>query len=94
MPATFTYVHLVRNLVINAKAQRLKEGDGVDFCHAVMATAFSSVATLDKHWKRRIESLPKPNGLARIYYGAELDRMVTDIESWLKQSGYAASSAK
>jgi hypothetical protein len=83
-PATFTYVNLVRTLIVDAKAYRLKEGDGVDFCHAVMASAFARLATLDKHWKRRVENLPKPNTLARIYYQPELDKMVADIESWLK----------
>ena len=85
-PATFTYVNLVRTLIVEAKAYRLKKGDGLDFCHAVMASAFASVATLDKHWKRRVEGLPKPNRLAGIYYQQELDKMVTDIEVWLKQS--------
>jgi hypothetical protein len=86
-PAIFTYVNLVRTLIVDAKAYQLKKGDGVDFCHAVMASAFASVATLDRHWKRRIEGLPKPNGLARIYYQPELDKMVTDIEVCLKQAG-------
>ena len=80
MPATFTYVNLVRTLIVEAKAHRLKEGDGLDFCHAVIATSFASVATLDKQWKRRIESLTKPNTLAPVYYGPQLDEMVTDIE--------------
>ncbi len=84
MPATFTYHNLVRSLIVDAKACKLKKGDGVDFCHAVLASAFASVATLDKHWKRRVEALPKPNKLARIYYGQELDKMVADIESWAK----------
>ncbi len=84
MPATFTYVNLVRTMIVDAKAYKLKKGDGLDFFHAVMASAFASVATLDKHWKRRVENLPKPNGLARIYYQQELDKMVTDIEFWLK----------
>jgi len=56
----------------------------MDFCHAVLAAAFASVATLDKHWKRRIEGLPKPNKLARIYYSPELDNMVADVDSWVK----------
>jgi hypothetical protein len=77
------YVNLVRTIIVNARAYKLKDSDGADFCHAVMASAFASVATLDKHWKRRIDSLPKPNRLARIYYGPELDAMVTDIERWL-----------
>ncbi len=81
MPATFTYFNLVRALIVDAKAYKLKKGDGVDFCHAVLASAFASVATLDKHWKRRVEGLPKPNKLARIYYEQELDKMVADIES-------------
>jgi hypothetical protein len=84
-PATFRYVNLIRNLLTSAKAQRIKRGDGLDFCHAVIGTAFASVATLDKHWKRRVESLPKPNGLAPIYYEPELDQMVTDVERWLRQ---------
>lgn len=85
-PATFAYVNLIRNLITGAKAQRIKRGDGLDFCHAVIGAAFASVATLDKHWKRRVDNLPKPNGLAPIYYEPELDRMVTDIEGWLRQS--------
>jgi hypothetical protein len=39
---------------------------------------------IDKQWKRRVEGLPKPNKLARIYYQPELDKMVTDIEVWVK----------
>jgi hypothetical protein len=83
MPATFAYVSLVRNLIVEEKSFRLKENDGLDFCHAVIASAFASIATLDKHWKRRVERLPKPNRLARIYYGPELDKMVTDIERYM-----------
>ncbi len=83
-PATFTYVNLVRTLILDAKAYQLKKGDGIDFCHAVLACAFASVATLDKHWKRRVEGLPEPNKIARIYYEQELDKMVADIESWAK----------
>jgi len=80
-PAAFTYINLLRTLIVEAKSHPLKKGDGVDFCHVVIASAFASVAALDKHWKRRVEALPKPNGLARIYYQQELDEMVTYIES-------------
>jgi hypothetical protein len=83
-PATFTYVNLVRTLILEAKSHQLKKGDGNDFCHAVIASAFASVATLDKHWKRRIEALPTPNKLARIYYQPQLDTMMSDIESVLE----------
>ncbi len=62
----------------------MKPGDGLDFCHAVMASSFASFATLDKRWKRRVVNLPTQHGLARIYSGqAELDQMVTDVQSWL-----------
>ena len=88
-PATFTFVSLRRRLITD-RQQQLKKGDGLDYCHAVMASVFSSVAALDKHWKRRIESLPKPNKLAKIYYQPELDRMVTDIEFYFRQSQTAA----
>jgi hypothetical protein len=80
----FTYVNLVRSLVVEAKSYRLKKNDGLDFCHAVMASAFSSVAALDKGWKRRIESLPS-NRLARIYGPSQLDEMVAAIDLALKQ---------
>jgi hypothetical protein len=83
-PATFAYVNIVRDLILEAKSHRLKKGDGFDFCHAVIACAFASIATLDKHWKRRVENLPKPNKLARIYYEPQLDEMIDDIESVLK----------
>jgi hypothetical protein len=82
-PATFVQVHLLRALIVEAKQHRLKRGHGLDFSHAVMAGAFASVAMLDKHWKRRLEALPKPNKIARIYYEPELDQRVSDIESYL-----------
>lgn len=64
----------------------LKKGDWMDFCHAVVACAFASFATLDKHWKRRVEGLPKPNRIARVYSAAELDAMVTEMESWVSRN--------
>jgi hypothetical protein len=79
--ASFVFQNLLRVMVVEASS--LKKGDGMDLCHAVMATAFASFATLDTHWKRRVENLPKPNQLARIYCASELDQMVTDMESWL-----------
>ena len=86
-PATFAYINLVRALILERNPP-LKKGDGFDFCHAVLASAFASVATLDKHWKRRVEALPKPNKLAKIYDSPLLDVMVTDIEGW--QTGSTA----
>ncbi len=83
-PATFVYVNLVRRLILDAKGYPLKKGDGTDFCHTVIASAFANVATLDKHWKRRVEDLPQPNEVARIYYAPQLDEMVEDIENCLK----------
>ena len=91
--ATFAYYSLMRNLIAD-RGDTLKEGDGSDFFHAVMASAYSTFAALDKHWKRRIENLPKPNRLARIYYEPELPQMVTDIEaavSHLKSRGSAGA---
>ena|SRR5215472_14742231 len=79
MAGTFVYVNLIRNLVRDRGFQ-VKQGDGMDFSHAVFGSAFATIATLDKHWKRRVEELPKPNSLARIYYGPELDQMVEHLE--------------
>ena len=82
-PATFAWNGLVRRLVLDAKAFQFKQGDGADLCHAVIGAAFANFATLDKQWKRRVLSLPKPNGLASIYYEPELDQLVSDVENAL-----------
>jgi hypothetical protein len=84
-PATFVYANLVRQLVIDFKGFHLKRGDGMDFFHAVIGCAYGSIATLDKHWKRRIEKLTQPNKLARVYYEPALDSLVADIEGFVKQ---------
>lgn len=78
-PATFTLNNLCRLLVKESKVYHLKTGDGRDFCHAAVGAADGSVAALDKHWKRRIEALPVPNKLARVYYATELDQLVHDL---------------
>ena len=53
-----------------------------------MATAYGSIATLDKHWKRRIENLPKPNRLAKVYYRPEVDQLVDVLESLVTQNNW------
>ncbi len=83
-PACFVYMNLLR--IMADEASSVKQGDWMDFCHAVVACAFARFATLDKRWKRRIEALPKPNGLARIYSARELDAMVVDMESWVSMN--------
>lgn len=55
----------------------------MDFCHTVVACAFTSFATLDGQWKRRVARLPA-NRLARTYAPPELDQMIQDMELWLK----------
>jgi len=80
-PATFVMNHLIRLLVHEAKSYQFKKNDGLDFCHAVVASAYGSLVTLDSQWKRRVESIPKPNRLAKIYYGPELDQFVNDMET-------------
>jgi hypothetical protein len=82
--ATFAVATLMRNLVSD-RGYRLKKGDGIDFCHAVMASSFANFATLDKQWKRRVEGFPKPNRETRIYYEPELGLMMEDIEAALDQ---------
>ncbi|MGE0361455.1 MAG: hypothetical protein AB7H93_12190 [Vicinamibacterales bacterium] len=80
MPCTFTYMHVVRTLVREAKAYRLKKGDAADFSHAVIGSSFARAVVLDKHWKRRIDGLPKPHNLAKVYAVSELDAFVSDLE--------------
>ena len=83
-PATFVYVNLIRSLIIEAKGYQLKKNDGLDFCHTVIGSACASVATLDKHWKRRVANLPKPNRVAPVFCANELDAMVALLESDVK----------
>lgn len=80
-PATFVLTHLQRMLVTEAKAFQFKEHDALDFCHAVVASAYGNIATLDKPWKRRIEDLPKPNHLAKMYYRPQVHELVDMLES-------------
>lgn len=80
-PAAFVLVHLQRLLVLEAKHYRFAPHDGLDFCHAVMAAAYGSVVALDKDWKRRVQSLPSANELARTYYRPEIDELVVILES-------------
>lgn len=80
-PATFVFINLNRTLILEAKSHQLKKGDAIDLSHAVMASAFATFGAIDKHWKRRIDALPTPNQLARIYYEPELDQMMDDIEA-------------
>jgi len=84
-PASFAWFNLTKILIIESKSHQVEAGDGIDFCHAVMGSAFAKFATLDTNWKRRVEALPKPNRLARIYGPRELDQMVTDIELALQR---------
>jgi hypothetical protein len=92
-PATFAYAHLMRTLIFEAKGYQLVKGDGIDFCQAVVASAFATLATLDKHWKRRVETLPRPHQLARIYAEGELDAFVEDLESKVRQRDLRQPSA-
>jgi hypothetical protein len=78
----FAFINLMRLLIEESKAHQAKKNDGMDFCHSIIGSAFAHFAALDGPWKRRVESLPKPNDLARIYSAGELDQMVADIESW------------
>ena len=71
----------MRLLVLEAKSHTLKRNDGLDLCHAVMATSSASFASLDKHWKRRVSLLPTPNQLAQVFYRPELDQLVDEFEA-------------
>ena len=85
-PACFALRHLLRTLVIERKAFQLKDGDAADLCHAVIGTAYGSIATLDRQWKRRVEGLPHPNGLACPFYRRQIDELVDTFEALIVRS--------
>jgi len=80
-PASFVLSHMMRTLVLEAKAYSYVQNDALDFCHAVVATAYGSLITLDKAWKRRVGTLPRPNQLAYVFYRPEVPELVSAIES-------------
>lgn len=80
--ARFTFLHLQRVIWNEAKAFHLKKNDGIDFCHAVIASSYGSIITLDRQWKRRVREIPKPHRLAKIFYRAELDELVNELEEF------------
>lgn len=92
-PATFARMHLLRTLVLEFKAYQFKKNDGLDLCHAVVAAAYASIATLDKQWKRRVENLPRPNELATIFYRPEIEELVTTFEAAVASLNIAGRSA-
>ncbi len=47
-PARFAFFQLQRVIWNEARAYHLKANDGIDFCHAVIASAYGSIITLDK----------------------------------------------
>jgi hypothetical protein len=89
LPGSLVWVHLQRLLVVQAKAFQFKRNDGLDFCHAALGTAYGNLTTLDRQWKRRVESLPAPNGLAKACYRRELDQLVDTLESLVNSKGWA-----
>ncbi|MBI3697339.1 MAG: hypothetical protein HY238_21190 [Acidobacteria bacterium] len=85
-PATFVLLHLLRTLVLEAKGFRYMPHDALDFCHAVLASAYGSLAALDKHWKRRVENLPRPSRLAKVYYRPQANELVDTLEALVTTS--------
>lgn len=85
-PVSFSYAHLMRVLIAEAKSHQIVKNDGIDFGQAVIAPSITKLATLDKHWKRRVEKLPRPNQLARIYCAGEMDELVDDFERQVERS--------
>ena len=85
-PACFALRHLLRTLVIERKAFQFKDGDAADLCHAVIGTAYGSIATLDRQWKRRVERLPGPNGLACPFYRPQIGELVDTFEALIVRS--------
>ncbi len=79
-PATFVLDQLLRMLILEAKAWRYKNNDGLDFCHAVLAAAYGNIITLDKQWKRRVENLPWWDQRPKVHYRPQVDELVDELE--------------
>lgn len=89
-PATFVLTQLLRKLVLEAKAFQYKKNDGLDFCHAVLASAYGSMITLDKQWKRRVENLPWQDHRPKVYYRPQVDELVDMLEGLATSRGCVA----
>lgn len=84
-PVHFALNHLLRSLLVESRASHLRERDGLDLCHAVMAVSYARLAVLDMDWKRRVECLPRPHALAEVYCAGELAVFVERFESLTRQ---------
>ena len=89
-PAMFALFHLLRTLIIEARAYQLRAHDGLDLCHAVLAASYAQIATLDRQWKRRVEGLPRPHDLATVFYRTEVETFVGTFETLVEARMLAA----
>lgn len=85
-PAGYVFNHLMRQLVIEAKAYTFTNNDAMDFCHAVMAISYSRIAALDKQWRRRAESLPDYRRLASVFYLPQINDLIVTLERYIDRS--------
>lgn len=79
--ATYVFWQLTRMMIREAKSYGFKAHDALDLCHAVVGIGYSTLATLDKNWKRRADAMPHRNQLARVYYARQLEQFVSDFET-------------
>ena len=78
-PAKFVSVHLQRRFAKGSL--QFKKNDSLDFCHAVTASAYGNIATLDTKWRQSVEGLPRPNRLAKMYSRPTVGELVDELES-------------
>jgi hypothetical protein len=83
-PVTIALRRLRRLLARESSQFQFKRGDGRDFSHAVLAASYPRRAGLDNKWKRRIEPLPNPDRLAKIYRPRDLNQLVSGLESSMR----------
>jgi hypothetical protein len=63
------------------KGYTLKKGDGLDLVHATIGTAYASVSTVDKVWKRRLgTAIPPGLPTARFFYRPELNQLIEVVD--------------
>jgi hypothetical protein len=71
-----------RAVLDEAKGYKWMPNDAYDFTHAIVPLAYADAVFLDKQWKRRMERLTLPEGVARIFYGAETCEFLDWLESF------------
>ena len=75
------FTALLRIVVQESFSHAWKPNDAFDLMHSIVPLVCSDVIFLDKHWKRRVQRLPRDLVPEHIYYANEFRRFFDYLET-------------